>query len=384
MMNARRLQVTTPLLVLFASACAGPGDPAPTATRSALTDDDAGPPPDVCGDGVRSGSEQCDDGNTVNLDGCDHACRFEQSHRANSLTMQFAKDASCSRNALGGAIAAVAQGTLQSSLSSGITDGSISILFTLIGLGDLAGADGPAQIGVVNGVPVAGAAGYNGNADLDWWYTADPGSLDADRVPLQQLTGTFANHRLTASGPSISLSLSLAGSVAQLVMRNVLLTAFTSSPPTAPTVSTTDGTPGHLASESLDPALTSFAATGGASGTDTLCGDITAASLAKVPAPAALVKGGTTPCTQGYTADNSLLDVLVGGCSVLVIIFPVTAITATQPDTAGADSYKLSAGAGKKVAACTKNGVATDLASCLDAATYSSYYQFTSDRVIVK
>src|SRR5207302_1979442 len=37
----------------------------------------------TCGDGVRApgSKEQCDDGNTTNLDGCDSQCRFEQNQR---------------------------------------------------------------------------------------------------------------------------------------------------------------------------------------------------------------------------------------------------------------------------------------------------------------
>ena len=33
--------------------------------------------PPVCGDGVREGSEQCDDGNNLNGDGCSLACLIE-------------------------------------------------------------------------------------------------------------------------------------------------------------------------------------------------------------------------------------------------------------------------------------------------------------------
>ena len=62
-----------------------------------------------CGDGVRNGIEQCDDGNTVNLDGCDSACRFEQVLRINSLTMQFGTSLACTANAFGGAISGAAQ-----------------------------------------------------------------------------------------------------------------------------------------------------------------------------------------------------------------------------------------------------------------------------------
>lgn len=31
----------------------------------------------ICGDGLRRGSEECDDGNTASKDGCSHACVVE-------------------------------------------------------------------------------------------------------------------------------------------------------------------------------------------------------------------------------------------------------------------------------------------------------------------
>jgi hypothetical protein len=233
----------------------------------------------------------------------------------------------------------------------------------------------------VNATPVAGT-GYNGNKDLDWWYTVDPASIDANRNPLQLLTGTISSHLLTATGPSISLSLVLAGAVGHLTMTDVHLKAFTGSSST-PTAST-GATPGHLAAENLDPALTSFDSSGGAAGTNKLCGNVTADSLAHVPAPPALIQGGSNACMEGYTAANSLLDMLVGGCKVKVIIFTVTAIKPTQPDTPGGDQFVLTAGDGKKIASCTRNGTPADLATCLTSSTYSSYFQFTSDRVIIK
>jgi cysteine-rich repeat protein len=343
----------------------------------------AAPRTDVCGDGVRTGQEQCDDGNTINLDGCDSTCKFEQDHRVNSLNMQFGTDADCSPNALGGAIAGPAQGSLQMSLSSGVADGSISIVWKSLGLTDLTGTNGTTQIGIMHATPVAGT-GYNGNSDLDWWYTVDPASIDATRNPLHTLNGTIAAHKLTATGASISLVLVLAGSPGLLTMNNVRLLAFSGASSTAPTLSKSGTTPGHLAAEHLDPSLVSFGSTGGAAGTNKLCGNITAQSLARVPAPTALIAGGSNACNQGYTAANSLLDVLVGGCTVTVLFFPITAISATQPDTVGGDKFVLGAGANHAVSSCTRNGVATDLASCLSSASYSSYFQFTSDRVILK
>ena len=33
--------------------------------------------PNICGDGIKKSSEICDDGNTVNGDGCSHNCQIE-------------------------------------------------------------------------------------------------------------------------------------------------------------------------------------------------------------------------------------------------------------------------------------------------------------------
>jgi len=54
----------------------------------------------LCGNGVRDGGEQCDDGNSTNLDGCDADCRFEQAQRAVWFKMQFSTDTVCTQNAL--------------------------------------------------------------------------------------------------------------------------------------------------------------------------------------------------------------------------------------------------------------------------------------------
>jgi len=45
-----------------------------TTTDTTETTTDTGP---VCGDGVRAGSEECDDANQINLDGCSTMCKWE-------------------------------------------------------------------------------------------------------------------------------------------------------------------------------------------------------------------------------------------------------------------------------------------------------------------
>jgi hypothetical protein len=114
--------------------------------------------------------------------------------------------------------------------------------------------------------------------------------------------------------------------------------------------------------------------------------------------PAELASGGSFACTNqtyvatasGTTPANSLLDVLVGGCSELLGFVDV--VNATQPDksnpaiTAGAGGPFTLTTTGTRVTGCKdKSGtVVTPLATCLSAAAYSSYFGFTSDRVIAK
>jgi cysteine-rich repeat protein len=348
----------------------------------------------VCGNGVRDAGEQCDDGNTKNLDGCDASCKFEQDQRANYLTMQFATDAYCTANALGAAISGTtAQGQLQTSLDNGVKDGSTTIAFKLLGLDDLTGtADPQVDLGVMNASPFTnnGMLAYDGTNDLDWWYTVDPLSIDASRNPLTKLPGSISAKTFTGGPGTVVLNLIFAGSPAPLKLSNVMVTG-TIGATSAPLASMGGNPPGHLAGEHLDPALQSFATMGQktANGAAKLCGNVSAASLAKVPIPAALVGGGLTACSQNYAATNSLLDVIIGGCT----IFFIQQIKTTQPDTvdsavpvAGAGGpYKLSANAQKVVSTCKdKSNATVDLATCLDAAAYSSFFKFATDRVIVK
>lgn len=146
-------------------------------------------------------------------------------------------------------------------------------------------------------------------------------------------------------------------------------------------------TPGHLPTEHLDPLLSSFQS----SANGTLCGNVSADSLAHVPVPTALLSGGSIACVEGYTAANSYLDVLVGGCRVLGGL--VTVITKTQPDQedpaaapAGAGPpYTLVAGAAHVVTSCHDVSAAVvPLAACLKDAAYSSYFTFGAGRVIPK
>ena len=367
----------------------------PTPDTGTPTPDTGTPTPDtgtqvLCGNGVRNAGEECDDGNQINLDGCSASCRFEQVLRVDYLQLQYGTTAACSKNAFGGAIVLpLAQGQLQGAIDGGIADGSISILFGFVGLDDLSGAADPAvQVGLMGGTPVAGA-GYSGINDLDWWYTVDAQTINANRQPLALLSGRIANNVLDLGPGNMSLSLSLGGSPATLSMSNVRVVA-TNAGVSTPTASA-GSTPGHPAAEHLDPALTSFSRSGqpSASGAGRLCGDISAESLAAVPVPAALT--GFFGCSQGYSVGaNSMLDVLIGGCN---IIFVGQAIAPTQPDSADASvplvgagpPYTLAANNQRVVNGCRdKNNQVVSLPACLRAAAYSSFFRLAAGRVIGK
>ena len=85
-----------------------------------------------------------------------------------------------------------------------------------------------------------------------------------------------------------------------------------------------------------------------------------------------------------------MLDVLVGGCSV---IFLGTAIAPTQPDTHDPSvppvnqgpKYTLTANSSRVVYQCRdKNNNLVNLQACLKDAAYSAFMRFASGRVIIK
>jgi cysteine-rich repeat protein len=350
----------------------------------------------TCGDGVRQANEQCDDANTVNLDGCDASCKFEQDLRSHFLKMQFGVDAFCGNaNKLGGAIsAAVAQSQVQANIDQGIGVGSTGFVVKMLGLDSLVGGNDPMlDVGVMRALPVAGA-GYTGSNDLEWWYTVNAATIDASRSPLDKLTGSIAANTLTAGPGSMSMAVNFFQSSATVLRLSSAKLQVSVGASSAPGSSVGGMTPGHLPSEHLDPALQSFShlAQANISFSGKLCGDISARSFSQAPIPPELLPTGGLPCSEGYTAANSFLDVIVFGCTVNLGI-PVLAIAASQPDKAnpvapmgGAGApYKLNVNAQKMVTTCSdKDNVAVGLDTCLDAAAYSSFFRFAMDRVILK
>ena len=332
----------------------------------------------VCGNGVRETGEHCDDGNTLNLDGCSAQCKFEQVQRVNSLTQSYTTDSVCTQNAFGGAITgSVARTQMQESLSNDVASGATSLLFSMHNLDDLTGVnEALLSVGVLGSSPrAAQGKTYDGTSDLDWWHEISRTLLDGSRNPHSLLPASIGARALVAGPGSSVVFLSLAGQPAQLQLNATRISATTGASSTP--VASGDGlTPGHLASENLNPALTSFSTTSGGH----LCGNITARSFYDTPIPSNLTGCSISTCNRCYTASNTWLDLLVGGCTILGL----QQIKATQPDTSTTgSSYTFSTSVSTKaVNGCTINNVTASLSDCLDQATFSSSYLFTTNRVI--
>ncbi len=332
----------------------------------------------TCGDGHRDVLEQCDDSNKTGLDGCSATCMFEQVQRMTSFSPKYQADTVCGYDAFGSAIGSTVRSPLQTQIDKAIANGSFSLLMETMNATDLTGTtQGSVTVGFLSATPeqTDGGVTYDGQNDLDWWYSPAAASIDSNRVPKTQMTGSISSHVLTLGPSSVQFSL---GTGAPVQMSNLQIISPLNSSST-PKVSTDGHPPGHLSTENLEPTLQSYES----SGTSTFCGNVSAASLQGTTLPAIVAQY----CTD-YTSANSLLDLIVGGCSVALV--PV--VNATQPDQV--DASKPAAGAGGPytltadsnthiVNGCKDaNGTSATLSTCIAAAAYSAYFTFSTDRVM--
>jgi len=350
-------------------------------------DGDAGP---RCGNGRREAIESCDDGNGRNLDGCDANCLFEQTLRLNSLRVQFGTDDFCTANALGRAFTLAIREQVQHAWDLDVAAGRVNLLLHFVALADpRGGRPGPVEVGFLAAAPVLGD-GYDGLADLDWWYTVEPASLSTSRLPLLRVAGELRDGRLELGPGTVPLPLSFSGLAGAALSRLELVDARvigTVGPASAP-LAAAEGPRGHRPDERLDPTLESFAALS-ERGLDagTLCGKLSAAALAQTPAPALLAGSGF--CSPDYPANATLLDVIVGGCNSAVFGL---LLRATQPDddvlsvsAAGqGPPYQLGLQQGRVQSCLDHEGAAVELGACLRDAAWSAHFRFTAGRVIAR
>jgi cysteine-rich repeat protein len=343
----------------------------------------------ACGNGVLDAGEQCDDGNMFNLDGCDPTCKYEVVTRMTAVAIgntaaPAALGCMPATNALGtSALTNTALGQLNPTLATAVNNGTVNLMMPLEGLDDLKGInDSSLSIGVADGSLDPAKGAWPGNNPIDWWFLADPSTIGPNGLPKGAFNNaTLVNRNLTAGPSNVSLDLNLAGSPALMQMLNahVAATIDGNPPPNVPAPP-----PAMLAA-----GLTVFQTITGNGMGQGLCGNVTVASLAQIPVPAALAGGGNTAClscgttshtytactagqTPGNSNCNSLLDVLVGGCEVLFCSPLSTAVNPTQPDApSGAAVTPLALGANNKVPNATTMN---------DMDGYSAYFTFAANR----
>lgn len=342
----------------------------------------------VCGNGTIEGTEQCDDGNTRDLDGCDSHCNYEAVTRMTTVTLSgSAAPSFCTpaTNRLGTqALTSTAINQLNSTLATDVNDATTNVMTQFIGLSDLTGvaSSSPFSIGVMSAILDPAKGAWTGtsatNQPIDWWFLAAASTV-SNGLPTGVLTNANVAARQLTAGPSdVSLSLILGGSPAQLEMLSAQIAATIDGTP-APDVPAPP--PSALAS-----GLTVFQQITGSGTGQGLCGNITVESLAQIPIPQVLTTGATacsascskshayTYCGMGMPVGpncNSLLDALVGGCKAPAILC-IDVVNPKQPDVpANGTVATLSLGAGNKVPASQSTG---------DKDAYSSFIQFDGER----
>jgi hypothetical protein len=332
----------------------------------------------VCGDGVIGGAEECDDGDTEPLDGCNPSCKYEMVQRVTTMTVQNGASPNwCvpSTNQFGSALTTAAKDSFNDTLKTDVDAGTLNILMQYLALDDLTGQDdGAFEIGMLSGTPDPDKGAWVPPGSIDWWFLAVPSTVDANGLPIERIKpGSIAGGNVQA-GPNTTAIFFLGNF---LTMRDARARATIGSATNVPAPP-----PPGLAS-----GLTAFQTTSAATSSLGLCGNITVASLANVPAPQALTTSGSftsrcrsscsnsleyTYCGAGnpVTAScNSLLDVVVGGCRAVLCS---TVIYKKQPDV----------GAGSSPPAAISNDASKNnkvtIVEPNDA--YSSYFQFQTTR----
>jgi cysteine-rich repeat protein len=365
---------------------AGTNVAACTACSSGFCNSNGQCEPSTCGDGcLDPATEQCDDGNTYDLDGCDSTCHYETITRFTSLAISgSAAPSFCTptTNALGThEIASVALSSLNSPIQSGVDSGSTNILMQFVGLLDLTGTAATGlSLGVVNASIDPAKGTWSGTSPIDWWFLAGQGTVSAG-LPVDLMPATLVSNSLSAGPGDISLAFSFGAGTQPIRMKSAHIAATINSGTDVPAPP-----PSALA-----PNLTAFETITASGANQGLCGNMTVESLAAIPIAQAITSSGSNSCACGsptytYCGDgkpvgpncNSLLDVLVGGCvvktSFLGCVFGgTTAIAAGQPDVAanGGTVTHLSLGANNKVPTSATNG---------DEDGYSSYMTFGANR----
>lgn len=343
----------------------------------------AGGAPARCGDALLVAPEECDDGNTQSLDGCNAECRYEVVDRMTTIAVQGTSApnyCSPSTNVLGRAFSGTALGEINAQLQQSLSDGALNNLLHFKGLEDLTGEsdDAALSIGFLPAAPDLGNGPWPGGTPIDFWFRVPATSVDAERAPLNSLLGSLTTRTLSAGPGLLKLPLAISGAPSTLSISEAHVRASVDAAP-APNVPAPPP-------PALARGLTVFQSITGSGSGQGICGNVTVESLAHIPVPPSLATGASSAClacngSRTYTACagntvepgcNSMLDVLVGGCKTLLCF--VTVVTPAQPDVPAVENASvrpLSIGSGNAVPSEQSAG---------NQDAYSSYFKFSANR----
>ncbi len=327
----------------------------------------------VCGDGVIAGNEQCDDGNTKNLDGCDSTCRYETVMRY--TTFDFSRDpapAFCvhSANALGAAFSAEVIKQYDDNTKITIDGGFFNGFLALGGLDDLTGANAASlRLGSIAGsIDTRYPNTWDPNA-IDEWYLAETTGLDSQQLPKEVFSPASITSHVLSGGPGpIKLKFVTNLTAHVLDSFNATLRATIDA---SPALDVPGAPPSTLA-----PGLQVFQTITATAPDQGICGVVTVDALAHTQMPQDFCLGPnacqpSSVCSGSRTyscSTNSLLDVIVGGCSSTALCFHL--VDATQPDV----------GTGGNPPAILTNGANNVVTPSVAGDGYTYFLHFTAAR----
>jgi hypothetical protein len=176
--------------------------------------------------------------------------------------------------------------------------------------------------------------------NIDSWFLADAGQIDASGAPTEIFTPASISSRILEAGPSFVVAQTISGTTPNtfdLADTKLRVRIDDSPPPDVPAPPPA----------SLAPGLAVFQSFTGAGTDQGMCGALTVGSFVNVVLPQEFSLGPNacqpasvcsdsrtyTYCGPGQPVGpncNSMLDVLVGGCKVTALCVP--AVKPTQPD----------------------------------------------------
>ncbi len=170
----------------------------------------------VCGNGIREGNEQCDDGNRASFDGCSARCTFEQTQRINHLALQGTTSHGvhdqCARRRLHG-LGPVATAVGDRRQCRRWHD-VVAVVFHCVErsfrhVGSRTSKPACSTRCRCRRMETTTAAN-----DVDWWYAVDDTEMDAmQNSGRAKLSGSIATNALTAQASSFELMTSLGSPV---------------------------------------------------------------------------------------------------------------------------------------------------------------------------